>query len=117
MMDIKSIKPGEIVKIIHPNVYRYSRDYTYVAWPNRIRCVETEKTCFGEVKYYESKTPFIVDLEGVLKENSTFGCNTRCTIEKVTYDEYVEISKLLRDSKIRYNRKLNKITYSNKKRC
>lgn len=109
-MRLNSLKEGEIVKITHPGSYDYERNYMLVVWPEKLNYIFSTKNEGGNtIKCYEADSIFVINLEGKLFVNGHFGYDTDCIVEKISTKEYKEISDLLKENGIIYNKKLKKI--------
>lgn len=96
-------KEGDIVKIITPNKC-YDRDYMLVIWPK-------ESDITPHNLYVSCKVTFIVDLNGEYHDYyKTFGFNPdEDILTKPSMYDMIELSRMLRENGLRYNRKKKQI--------
>jgi hypothetical protein len=98
-------KEGDIVKIVTP-YSEFERNYMLVIWPNE------NKIIFGSEGYASvTGVDFLVDLNGEYHDYyKSFGFNTQeDTLMKPNMHDIFEVSRILLNNKLRYNRKKKQI--------
>ena len=100
---------GDLVRVQLAVPLGYPRDYMLVMWPNPATIAPFNDLRYGTTGFVNVNCKFVINMMGRLHPSCSFGYNSNDKLVRPTIGDMFDISRVLREHKMRYNRKTKQI--------